>query len=162
MNALLFTYLYGLSSGPLGVAAIVVNDLTYVFFAVILLAAVILSARKVYTVSLLFLAGISTWLAATILKYAFNTARPPEALGITPLVSAPEASFPSAHAAIFAALAVAMFAVDRRAAVGLSILAALVGLSRVVLGVHYPADVLGGFAVGTIVALLYIQLYKKL
>ncbi len=58
-------------------------------------------------------------------------------------------SFPSAHAANMSALVgVATALWGRRAFWGLVWLPVLVGLSRVYVGVHYPSDVLGGWALG--------------
>lgn len=42
----------------------------------------------------------------------------------------------------------------------ISILLVLIGLSRMVLGVHYFTDVIGGFALGTIILSTFIILYK--
>ena len=42
----------------------------------------------------------------------------------------------------------------------ISFLLVLIGLSRMVLGVHYFTDVIGGFALGTIILSTFIILYK--
>ncbi|MFE5188882.1 phosphatase PAP2 family protein [Streptomyces sp. NPDC056628] len=63
-------------------------------------------------------------------------------------------SFVSDHATIAMALGVALFVANRRfGLVGIG-LALLEGFCRVYMGVHYPTDVVGGFALGTAVALL--------
>ncbi|CAM5726070.1 hypothetical protein SALBM311S_02892 [Streptomyces alboniger] len=63
-------------------------------------------------------------------------------------------SFVSDHATITMAMAVALFVANRRfGLVGLG-LALLEGFCRIYMGVHYPTDVVGGFALGTAVALL--------
>ncbi|MER7112600.1 phosphatase PAP2 family protein [Streptomyces sp. NPDC000229] len=63
-------------------------------------------------------------------------------------------SFVSDHATMAMAIGVGVFVANRRfglAAIGLALVE---GFCRVYMGVHYPTDVVGGFALGTAVALL--------
>src|SRR5258708_219508 len=57
-------------------------------------------------------------------------------------------SFPSGHAASAAAFATGVALEQPALAAPVIVLAAAVGASRVVTGVHYPSDVLAGFAIG--------------
>jgi membrane-associated phospholipid phosphatase len=61
-------------------------------------------------------------------------------------------SFPSGHAASAAAFATGATIEMPELAAGVVTLALAVGASRVVTGVHYPSDVLVGFAIGTAAA----------
>jgi undecaprenyl-diphosphatase len=63
-------------------------------------------------------------------------------------------SFVSDHATITMAMGVALFVADRRFGLAGIGLALVEGFCRVYMGVHYPTDVIGGFALGTAVALL--------
>jgi undecaprenyl-diphosphatase len=63
-------------------------------------------------------------------------------------------SFVSDHATITMAMAVGLFVANRKFGVAGIWLALLEGFCRVYMGVHYPTDVVGGFALGTAVALL--------
>jgi undecaprenyl-diphosphatase len=60
-------------------------------------------------------------------------------------------SFPSGHAASAAAFATGVALEKPGLAAPVIVLAAAVGASRVVTGVHYPSDVLAGFAIGAAV-----------
>jgi undecaprenyl-diphosphatase len=71
-------------------------------------------------------------------------------------------SFVSDHATITMAVGVGLFVANRRfGLVGIG-LALLEGFCRVFMGVHYPTDVVGGFALGTAVALLLSPLAMAL
>ncbi len=74
------------------------------------------------------------------------------------------ASFPSGHATTaFAAAVVLAFWYPRQAGVFVGV-AVLVGLSRIVLGVHFPSDVLAGALLGSGVALAvyaYVPAIRK-
>jgi undecaprenyl-diphosphatase len=71
-------------------------------------------------------------------------------------------SFVSDHATITMALGVGLFVANRRFGIAGIGLALLEGFCRVYMGVHYPTDVVGGFALGTAVALLLSPLASAL
>jgi len=61
-------------------------------------------------------------------------------------------SFPSDHAAAAFAIAFAVLFVSRRAGVWFLAAAAAVGISRILVGLHYPGDVAAGAVVGLLAA----------
>ena len=98
-------------------------------------------------------AACSMWLAGQALKKWFSRPRPYRSLeDFRLLIGEPTGeSWPSVHSGVLLAfVSVASRNVDAAAAakVGLACLAGVVGLSRVYLGVHYPADVVGGLLLG--------------
>jgi len=65
----------------------------------------------------------------------------------------------------YLAMALALTAGTRRhraAAAGAVLLSLLVGISRVMLGVHWPSDVIGGWAFGMLWVLLTLRLAGRL
>jgi undecaprenyl-diphosphatase len=71
-------------------------------------------------------------------------------------------SFVSDHTTMAMAIGVGLFITHRRfGLIGIG-LALLEGLCRVYMGVHYPTDVIGGFALGTAVTLLLAPLAQAL
>ena len=100
--------------------------------------------------------------AVGVIKAVVGRARPPVALH---LVRESDTSFPSGHAtdstAVFVAVAlvVALFVLRRplvRAVTvaGAALLSGAIGASRLVLGVHWPTDVLAGLALGLATSLV--------
>ncbi|WP_392965699.1 phosphatase PAP2 family protein [Streptomyces sp. LN245] len=71
-------------------------------------------------------------------------------------------SFVSDHATITMAVGVGLFVAHRRFGLAGIALALLEGFCRVFMGVHYPTDVIGGFALGTAVVLLLSPLATAL
>jgi undecaprenyl-diphosphatase len=71
-------------------------------------------------------------------------------------------SFVSDHATLTMAMGVGLFVANRKFGLAGIGLALLEGFCRVYMGVHYPTDVVGGFALGTAVALLLSPLAMAL
>jgi undecaprenyl-diphosphatase len=86
------------------------------------------------------------------IRYIWFRTRPFDALSgihlIVPRIA--DASFPSGHAAFYFALAFAMLYLNKRAGFWYLGFAIFIGLSRVVLGVHYMTDIIGGALVALI------------
>lgn len=75
--------------------------------------------------------------------------------GVALLVAhAPERSFPSRHTACAAAMATVALPTVPGAGLLMGLAGVALALSRVYAGLHYPTDVLGGWAIGVAVGLL--------
>lgn len=101
-------------------------------------------------------------LGVQLLKALVARSRPPLVdPGVTALVPLPhDPSFPSGHAASAFAAAGAVALCHRRLRLPVFALAALVAVSRVYLGVHYPLDVLAGAALGLTIAWAVVALSR--
>lgn len=88
------------------------------------------------------------YLAAKLAAFGFPESRPFIAEHFTPLVPhADTNSFPSGHTLFSTAFALLVFNMNRSFGLFLLALAFLVGAGRVFAGVHYPADIAGGFLI---------------
>lgn len=87
------------------------------------------------------------------LKNLFARRRPFDVVeGLVPLIERPtDYSFPSGHtAASFAAAEIFLEKLPKRFGIPAMVLAVLIAFSRLYLGVHYPSDIIGGIAGGTL------------
>jgi len=108
--------------------------------------------------------ALTTQLATTLLKYAVQRDRPPTVvLDPEPLLDVPTtSSFPSGHTSSSFACAWVLSRLAPRLTVPLFALAALIGFSRIYVGVHYPLDVLAGAVFGILVATALLKLLAVL
>jgi undecaprenyl-diphosphatase len=117
--------------------------------------------RRLAMLALVVGATFSGMVLSSLLKALFGRPRPTV---VPPLVEVHSASFPSGHSMLSAVVYLTLGALLARTttrrrlrvyfiavALGLTF---VVGLSRVYLGVHYPTDVVGGWAAGALWALL--------
>jgi undecaprenyl-diphosphatase len=123
---------------------------------IVLAGGILLVTRDRLLAAATLLVGLATWFAAKGVKELFGRGRPPEYL---PDIDVREGAgtglgFVSGHSSVAAATAViAIAVVPRRFRPLVVVLAGLVGVARVVHGVHLPADVVGGWAFGTLLGL---------
>ena len=104
-------------------------------------------------------------LACMLIGMLWDRPRPFElGLGHLHLPHSGSPSFPSSHATAFAALAFSFLLVAEYRAIGaiLLVLAGLVGVARVVVGVHYPLDIAGGVVIGGLAAMAAHRLIDRL
>ena len=95
-----------------------------------------------------------------ILKPLIDRTRPYYVLGYDPLIPpVGDPSFPSGHTSASFAAATAIYAINKKWGVAAYIFAAVMGFSRLYLGVHFPTDVLAGAVVGTAAAMVIIRLF---
>lgn len=112
--------------------------------------------RDWWTATATLVAGLVTWFAAKGVKEVVRRGRPLEYL---PDINVREGSgtglgYISGHSAVAACTAlIAMTVVPRRWRPWFVLVAALVGIGRIVHGVHLPADVVGGWSFGVLVGL---------
>lgn len=109
-----------------------------------------------------FFSSVSAWCVATLIKIIMKAPRPylvsPD---LKPILTKTDFSFPSGHATFFMALGVAIYLSHKKAGIVFIILAVLIGLSRIIAGVHFPIDIFAGFCLGFLIAVFIDYLYKR-
>ncbi|MFJ5775154.1 phosphatase PAP2 family protein [Streptomyces sp. NPDC093094] len=113
-----------------------------------------------------FLAPLATavaYVCSEVLKSAFAEERPCRAVAgaarsLTDCPPTGDWSFPSNHATIAGAAAVALALTGRALLLVTAPLALLMAFSRVFVGVHYPHDVAAGLLLGALVAVTAVRL----
>lgn len=70
-------------------------------------------------------------------------------------------SFPSGHATVFSALAGALFFFSRTLGWVFAVGALLIGVARIMAGIHFPIDIMAGFALGIFSALLARAIVRR-
>jgi undecaprenyl-diphosphatase len=131
------------------------GGITVLALASLAVAGYLLLIRKPGTALLVFCSVSGGAMLNTVLKMVFERPRPDL---VAHIVETQTASFPSGHAMMSAATYLTLGALlarvqsDRRSryyVIGAAVLVTvLIGVSRVYLGVHWPSDVLAGWAAG--------------
>lgn len=120
------------------------------------------------TVIIMGIAMLALIPIGTIAKEAVARPRPIIAQDDFMIAPDKEFAFPSGHTMIVSAGAAVMLAIYRDTykklalSIGLTIEAALVSLSRVYVGGHYPLDVVGGILLGVGIAFIFVAASKKI
>lgn len=100
------------------------------------------------------LAGISALLArevfANIIRFLWHRNRPYVTYHLRDLISKTDTagSFPSGHATAMFSIASIVYFYNKRFGILLYVMAVLTGVSRVIVGVHYPSDIVAGALIG--------------
>lgn len=100
---------------------------------------------------------IAAYVSSEVIKVLFSELRPCYNFTVTTIAACPEAtdwSWPSNHATISVAIALAVLAMNPRLGILALPLAGLIGFSRVAVGVHYFHDVLAGALLATIAVIV--------
>ena len=100
-------------------------------------------------------------LLSFVIGYIYPEARPFVGHNVNQLIQhVPNSSFPSNHALGTMAIALGLIAPYRTCGIVFACLAIVVGVSRVYVGVHYPIDILGGFALALLINACYRNLWQ--
>ena len=108
-----------------------------------------------------FAAAAVAFVVNYVIHSAWDRPRPYESHAIRhPWSVSTDASFPSDHASVALAIAFAVLAVDLTAGSVLLVAAILIAVGRVLIGAHYPGDVLASLGVALVAAFVVVRLAR--
>ena len=112
---------------------------------------------------LLGASGGLAWILAKILKILIHTPRPFDAFDhVQSLFMETGYAFPSGHTMVASAIAFTLFFTHKKAGYIFMFFALLIGLARIIAGVHFPIDIFGGFVLGAGVSYLVAYFAKRI
>lgn len=99
---------------------------------------------------------LCTLIFVTVIRALINAKRPYEVYDYTPAVhkDTKGKSFPSRHTVCAFIIAMAFLYVNFRVGVIMLVIAAIIGVTRVLAGVHFIRDVISGAAIGILIGVL--------
>ena len=163
MNDIIFFFFYNFAHKSFFFDSMAVFFAQYFPYLVILLAVIfLLFHHEVFAKDKPFKALVQKWKEifyislSVLIAWLFV-----EFPNVVPLLKPVDFSFPSGHSAFFMGLAVAIFLCHKKAGYLFAVFALLIGISRIIIGVHYPFDILGGYLFGGLISYLLIKSYKK-
>lgn len=164
MNNIIFYFFYNLSQNSFlaSLSLFFSYRLIYLVIFLIMLWSLIKNGKKFKFLLLFSLTGIMSWFFAHMVKLIFHIQRPFVAHSLTPLFYEKGFSFPSEHVAVITAFSFVVYSLNKKLGIALLIFSLLTGISRMIIGVHYPIDIIGGAVVGYIVAHIIIKIFKKI
>jgi len=163
MNNTIFFFFYNLAHQSTFFDNLIIFLAVYFIYVVIILAVLFLFQRFNWKeIILLCMSAGFAFVLAKVLKILIHTSRPfdvfPQVYSLFPETGY---AFPSGHTAVASAIAFALFFTHKKAGYVFMFFALIIGLVRIIAGVHFPIDILGGFVLGSLVAYLFAFFTKN-
>ncbi|MCX6751569.1 MAG: phosphatase PAP2 family protein [Candidatus Nomurabacteria bacterium] len=155
MNNQIFFFFYNLAHQSAFLDKVIIFFADTFPYIVILLAVIYLFFYKKNWKDffIIFISSGLAWFISYILKILIHTPRPFDVFPkVVSLFSETGYAFPSGHATFFMALAFSIFFNHKKVGYIFIFFALLIGLARIIAGVHFPIDILGGYIVGFVIA----------
>ncbi len=103
---------------------------------------------------------VSRLFMVELIRFFYHRSRPFILYNLNQLIPETGYSFPSGHATAFFALSAAIYCYNKKLGIWFFIASLLMAVSRVVVGVHYLSDIIGGMILGSVVAFSIFRIFK--
>ncbi len=162
MNNILFNFFFSLSTNTPTAWFFVLISNTFIYLFILLAILYPIYKNRDYLYGILIASsGAIAYIVSYIAKHIFMAPRPFITLDITPLVLESSYSFPSSHVTVIAALSILIWKLNHKLGYIFFTFTILIMASRMILGVHYPVDVLGGLILGILIGFFTVWFYEK-
>lgn len=115
---------------------------------------------------MLLVVGVSALVArfgvTELIRLFIHRPRPFLTLQVHQLLTDSSWSFPSGHSTFFFALSTAVYLYNKKWGVWFFIATLFITVSRVIAGIHYPSDIIGGAIIGSAVAYVVFSIARGL
>ena len=165
----LFYLLNNLAGQSLLFDAVIVffaSYLAYILVALFLVLVFFSQYPKREKLQIFWVTVISTIIArfgvTELIRFFYHRPRPFIDLPVNQLITSNEWSFPSGHATFFFAMATAIYLYNKKWGIFFFLATILITVSRVIAGIHYPSDIVGGALIGVAVAYTIFYFTRKI
>ncbi len=160
MNIILFQYLNHFAGRAVWSDALIIFGGQYLGYLLVAGLALFVAFAKerrreiMMVIYSLAAAALSRLVITEAIRFFYFNPRPFLFYKITPLLYDNASSFPSGHAAFFFALAAIIFLFHKKSGIAYFSGALIISLCRIMAGIHWPIDILGGLIVAIISAII--------
>ena len=148
-----------------GIVVFLADDFRYVLVALFTVFILYSQYSKLEKLQIIFVTALSSGIAyfgiTKLFRFLYHKPRPFLDHTVNQLLTNDNWSFPSGHATFFFAVATAVFLYNKRWGGFFFVSATLMTVSRVIAGIHYPSDIVGGALIGIIVACAVFYIVRK-
>ena len=169
LDTQIFFFLNSLVGKSLFLDGLIVFCASYLAYLVVvaLIALVFFSHySKLEKWTILVVAGTASIIArfgiADLIRVFYQRPRPFLVLPTHQLITDSAWSFPSGHATFFFALSTAVYLYNKKWGIWFFGATILITVSRVIAGIHYPSDILGGALIGIATAYVTVHVVRRM
>ena len=149
-----------------GAVVFLASYLPYILVALFLLLLLFSQYSKREKLIIFLITGISVVVArlgaTELIRFFYHRPRPFLTLPVHQLLTDNAWSFPSGHATFFFAMSTVIYFDNKKLGIFFFIATLLITVSRVIAGIHYPSDIIGGALIGITVAYITFYIIRRI